>query len=72
MPVGRGKLDVACVPWCRVLINGRDLGKPSPILGHELPAGRYVLRLEHPPSGRSKEMELVIEAGGRVRKKARF
>lgn len=67
-----GKLDVSCVPWCRVFIDGKDVGRTSPIVGLELPSGQRRLRLEHPPSGRSRETLLEVRPGQTVRESAQF
>jgi serine/threonine-protein kinase len=70
--VAPGALDVSCVPWCRVFVDGKDVGKPSPIVGFSVSAGQHQLRLEHPPSGRSKETLIDVKSGGTVRESASF
>jgi serine/threonine protein kinase len=67
-----GALDVSCVPWCRVFVDGKDVGKPSPIVGLSVPAGSHQLRMEHPPSGRSKETLIDVKSGATVRESASF
>jgi serine/threonine protein kinase len=66
-PAQPGTLDVSCAPWCRIFVDGKDLERVSPLVGHPLPAGKHRLRFEHPPSGRSFEKELVVEPGQAVR-----
>ena len=58
-----GTLDVSCAPWCRIFIDGRDVGQVSPLVGYSLAAGKHSLRVEHTPSGHSADKEVVIEAG---------
>lgn len=58
-----GKLNVACLPWCRVFVDGKDVGKPSPIVGLAVPVGSHELKMEHPPSRRSREVVISVRAG---------
>lgn len=67
-----GSLSVSCVPWCRVIIDGKDIGKVSPIVDFPIAAGSHKLRLEHTPTGRSKEVALTVKPGQSVRESANF
>lgn len=67
-----GIISVSCLPWCRVFLDGVDVGKPSPIVGMKVPAGRHTLKLEHPPSGRSRELVIQVKSGAEVRESASF
>ncbi len=67
-----GKLDVSCIPWCRVYVDGKELGEPSPIVGLPIAAGRHTLKMVHPATGRSKEVELTVAPGQPVRESASF
>jgi hypothetical protein len=67
VPAAPGALDVSCAPWCRILVDGKDVGHVSPLVGFELAAGRHVLRVEHPPSGHSSEKALDVGAGARLK-----
>ncbi len=67
-----GTLDVSCQPWCRVFVDGKDVGKPSPIVGLSIAAGRHTLKMEHPPTGRSREVVIQVKPGDRVRETAVF
>ncbi len=69
---GTGLLDVACLPWCRVLLDGVDVGKPSPIVGLPVSAGRHTLRMEHPPSGKMREVRIDVKPGLTVRETSSF
>jgi serine/threonine-protein kinase len=62
-PAAPGTLDVSCAPWCRIFIDGKDVGQVSPLVGYSLAAGKHSLRVEHTPSGHSADKEVVIEAG---------
>ena len=70
--VAPGKLDVQCTPWCQVLLDGADVGRPSPISGLTVSAGQHRLTLVHPPSGHSKEVVLKVAPGQTVRESASF
>ncbi len=67
-----GLLDIACAPWCRVLLDGRDVGQPAPFVGLKVPSGKHQLRMEHPPTGSSREVEIFIKPGATVRETASF
>ncbi len=68
----RGKLNVNCIPWCRILVDGRDTGLTSPALGIELEAGRRRITVRNPPSGRELERVVEIVPGETVREAFRF
>jgi len=68
----RGQLDVNCVPWCRIFIDGKDTGKVSPALGITLPAGKHRLRVVNTPTGVEQEKEIVIRAGATTREVVKF
>ena len=67
-----GTLDVSCVPWCRVYLDGKDVGRSSPIVSLLVPNGRHELKLEHPPSGQSKVKFIVVKSGEALRESATF
>jgi len=58
---GKGTLDVACLPWCEIWIDGRPTGKSSPLQGFPLPTGRHTVEAKHPPSGASKVQKVTIK-----------
>jgi hypothetical protein len=68
----RGTLDVNCVPWCQIFIDGKDTGKQSPQMGMSLSAGKHHLKLVNPPTGIEREEEVVIRAGGSTQKIVKF
>lgn len=67
-----GTLDVNCLPWCRVYIDGRDTKLDSPAKGIVLPVGLHRLRLVNPPSGVAREVLVEVSAGATVRRVIRF
>jgi hypothetical protein len=67
VPVRLGLLDVSCAPWCRILIDGKDVGHVSPLVAFEVSAGKHTLRVEHPPSGHTSEKQLIVESGARLK-----
>ena len=58
-----GSLDVNCIPWCRVYLDGRDTGLESPALGIELAPGAHRLRVVNPPTGLQRELDVEITSG---------
>ncbi len=67
-PVGHGTLAVSCTPWCRIYIDGRDSGRNSPATDIRLSAGKHRLRLVNPPTGKAKEIEVVVRKNQTTRK----
>jgi hypothetical protein len=61
---GTGKLTVVTQPWTMVYINGRRV-KQTPLLNHELEAGRYQLTLLNQEVG-IRHTEMVIIQEGRT------
>ena len=62
----RSSLDVACLPWCEITINGQPLRQPSPLRNHKLPPGEYEIKVTNPPSGQSDSRHVVLKAGEHV------
>lgn len=67
----RGTVEVACVPWCRIAVDGKDTGKTSPAR-LTLAPGTYVLSLENPPAGLAKRVQVKVAAGATVREVIRL
>lgn len=70
--VDTGRLDVNCVPWCRVYIDGKDLKLSSPAKGIVLSVGLHTVRLVNPPSRVARELPVQVSAGATVRHVIRF
>ncbi len=68
----KGSLDVNCVPWCRIFLDGKDTGKVSPALGIWLSAGKHRLRVVNTPTGVEQEKDIVIRAGATTREVVKF
>ena len=68
----RGLLDVNCVPWCRIFLDGKDTGKISPALGISLSVGKHRLRVVNTPTGIEQEKEITIRAGATTREVVKF
>jgi hypothetical protein len=68
----KGLLDVNCVPWCQIFIDGKDTGRTSPAIGISLSAGKHQLRVVNPPTGISNEKPVVIEGGKTTREVIKF
>ncbi|MBS2028653.1 MAG: protein kinase [Deltaproteobacteria bacterium] len=67
-----GSLDLNCVPWCEIYVDGKDTGQHSPVKGLMLPAGAHNLRLVNPPSGREQQLELIVKPGEHATQVVRF
>lgn len=67
-----GTLQVNCVPWCRVYIDGADTGKNSPVSDLKLAVGKHKLKVVNPPSGAEREREIEIAADAVKREVVRF
>jgi hypothetical protein len=67
-----GALDVNCVPWCKVFIDGRDLKRTSPARGIVLPAGRHALKVLNPDTGLEMERSVTIRAGATAQEVIKF
>ncbi len=63
-----GALSVDALPWAEIWLDGRHLG-PTPLFGRQVPAGPHTLRLVHPPTGRSVELEVHVEPDGETRRR---
>jgi serine/threonine-protein kinase len=55
-------LTVITQPWTMVYVNGRRV-KQTPLLNHELPAGRYQLTLLNQDVGIRHTEMVIIQAG---------
>ena len=69
---GKGTLDVNCVPWCHVYVDGKDTGQNSPARGIALSPGKHRLKVVNPPSALEKEVEVEIRSGESATKVVRF
>ena len=61
-PGESGKLSVVTQPWTMVYINGRRV-RQTPLLNHELEAGRYQLTLLNQEVGIRHTEMVIIQAG---------
>jgi serine/threonine protein kinase len=55
-----GTLQVNCVPWCRIYLDGVDTGRNSPVSDLKLEAGKHKLKVVNPPSGSERERSIDI------------
>ena len=65
-PSASGYLDLQVKPWGVVRIDGETLGKTPLAQPLELPAGNYLLVIEHPRLG-TREFAVQIERGDTLR-----
>ena len=68
----RGLLDVNCVPWCQIYLDGKDTGRTSPAIGIAVAAGKHRLRVVNTPTGVEQEKDVVIRAGSTTREVVKF
>jgi len=62
-PAAKGTLDVACLPWCEIRVDGRKV-KNSPLRALAVGVGAHVVEVINPPSGKKDKKKVVIKAGG--------
>jgi len=67
-----GTLEVNCVPWCKIFVDGRDIGRNSPAKEIRLSTGRHRLRVINPPTGLSQEQTIQIKKNANTRKVIRL
>jgi hypothetical protein len=58
-----GTLEVACLPWCEITIDGKATGKTSPLRGYRIKAGKHKVEVLNPPSGAKASRKVVIKKG---------
>ncbi len=71
LPKNHGLLDVNCVPWCRIFLDGKDTGRVSPAVGIPLLAGKHRLKLIN-TSGLELVQDVVITKGAVTRQVIMF
>ncbi|MFC1610383.1 serine/threonine protein kinase [Myxococcota bacterium] len=62
-PSKTGILEVACMPWCEISIDGKSVGKQSPLRNYRLPAGEHLIEVLNPPSGRRESAKVTVKPG---------
>jgi serine/threonine-protein kinase len=66
-----GVLNLLAIPQAEVSLRGRSLGR-TPLVAHELPAGRHALELREVGGTRSLRVSVVIRSGERTNRSVRF
>lgn len=66
-----GTLDLACLPWCEIAIDGRG-GLRSPLRAHVLDVGEHDVEVVNPPTGKRAKVTVHIEAGRTTRQSVRL
>jgi serine/threonine protein kinase len=56
---GQGILRLNSKPWGKVYIDGKDTGKNTPLLNHQLEAGEHTITIEF-PTGETKTEKVTI------------
>ncbi len=65
--IANGYLSLNATPWGRVYINGALIAESTPVLKHELPAGRHRVVVVNTDLPARKEIEVNIEPGKHLR-----
>jgi serine/threonine protein kinase len=64
---GTGLLKLNSTPWGRVWIDGEDIGASTPLINHELPAGKHQVTI-HFSSGGTKTVTVHIKPNATTKK----
>jgi serine/threonine-protein kinase len=67
-----GSLQVNCLPWCQIYLDGADTRQVSPSGDIRVAAGRHRLKVVSPTLGRDLERTVTINPGERAREFFRF
>ncbi len=67
-----GSVDVNCIPWCKIFVDGRDTKRNSPAKGIKMRTGTRTLKLIHPPSGREQKRRVRVKDKGNPMVLVRF
>ena len=59
---GFGKLNLNSKPWAWVEIDGNPLGKTTPVVLPQIPAGPHTIRLRNGDQGLEKTIQIFIKA----------
>jgi hypothetical protein len=62
----KGTVEINCVPWCQISVDGKDTGKVSPTT-LSLSVGSHTLFLANPPAGLAKKLTVKVNLGQTVR-----
>jgi serine/threonine-protein kinase len=68
----KGTLDVNCVPWCRIFIDGKDTTRVSPAIGISVAPGKHKLKVVNTPTGIEQEKEITVKAGQTTKEVIKF
>lgn len=68
---GEGELLISTVPWTRVIIDGTDTGRDTPVRALRVPSGAHKIVLKT-PEGVEHEVSVVVQPGKTVRIIRRF
>jgi hypothetical protein len=59
------------VPWAYVIVDGRDTGRTTPLMGYTLTPGPHVVQLRT-ETGQTHTQQIVVQSGQTVRVNRRF
>jgi hypothetical protein len=60
---GTGKLSIGAKPPCLIFIDGRDIGKTTPVRDLEVPAGTVTITLVNTEFGIREKVTVTVKAG---------
>jgi eukaryotic-like serine/threonine-protein kinase len=60
---GNGKISIGAKPQCLIFINGRDIGKTTPLRDFEVPAGSLTVTLINTEFGIREQVQVTVKPG---------
>ncbi len=67
VPTKPGQLSIkASKPWARVLLDGKDIGRTTPLIGYRVPAGSHDIELIGSENAGRVSRTITIDAGGKL------
>ncbi|MBN2358020.1 MAG: serine/threonine protein kinase [Deltaproteobacteria bacterium] len=58
-----GTINVACLPWCEIFVDGKPSGRNSPLQEYELEVGPHLIEVVNPPTGARAQKRIVVKKG---------
>jgi len=56
-----GTINVACLPWCEIIVDGKRTGRNSPLQDYELAAGPHMIEVVNPPTGARDQKRITVK-----------
>jgi hypothetical protein len=65
-PEAPGKLTLQSVPWARIIIDGKDTGRYTPVAELSVPPGKHTVKLVNDEENLSTTFQVVVKPGSTV------